>query len=112
MTEYKTEHQKKRFYNSGDWKRLRQEALKKDNYECQECKRLGYVNLDSVKEDGKRKEIKMNVHHIQEIEERPDLALDLDNLETVCLYHHNLAHGRVWKEWEKNRWADDELDIL
>lgn len=94
LTEYKTEEQKRAFYNSAAWKILRQQALERDNYECQECKRQGYVTLDSEKEEGRRKEIKLNVHHKFEIEHYPKLALWLDNLETLCVYHHNEIHGK------------------
>lgn len=32
MSEYKTEAQKKTFYNSADWRRLRLQALERDNF--------------------------------------------------------------------------------
>lgn len=106
--EYKTEEQKKAFYNSTLWKQLRLQALERDNYECQECKQQGYVTVDSIKTDGKRKEIALNVHHKYEIEDYPKLALFLDNLETLCLYHHNVIHDRVFKrkepKWNDERW--------
>lgn len=110
MKEYKTEAEKKAFYNSTSWRKLRREALKRDNYECQECKRQGLVQVDSVKEDGKRKKIKLNVHHIQEIEFHPELAMTLSNLETICLYHHNLIHEKGFQPlenkivWNDERW--------
>ncbi|EWG08425.1 gp65 [Cytobacillus firmus DS1] len=39
MAEFKTEQQKRKFYDSGEWKKLREKIKKRDNYECQECKR-------------------------------------------------------------------------
>lgn len=108
LKQYKTEAEKKAFYNSMPWRRLREEAKKRDNYECQECKRQGFVNVDSIKEPGKRKKIALNVHHIKDIEEHPELALVLDNLETVCLYHHNLIHDKGFKPSEKKKVWDDE----
>lgn len=106
MKEYKTKAQQKKFYNSSTWKHLRRNRLQIDNWECQPCKREGRVHLDSVKEEGKHKSIELNVHHKEEIEYRPDLALSLDNLETVCLYHHNKIHGRFKKKI--NWWQTDE----
>lgn len=97
---YKTKEQKKSFYGSRDWTSLRIEALERDNNECQQCKREGYVTIDSIKEEGKKKEIKLNVHHIKEIEDYPELALELDNLETVCVFHHNLIHDKGFKPQE------------
>ena len=107
MTEYQSPSQKKKFYRSSNWETIRQQALKRDNYECQLCKAEGKVHIDSIKEHGKRKEIKLNVHHIKEIEHHPELSLDLDNLQTICLHHHNVIHDRVFKP-NINRWAEDE----
>jgi len=111
ITSYKTDADKKRFYTSAAWygpNGLRLKALERDNYECQECKRQGLVHVDSKKENGERKSIELNVHHIQEIEHHPELALELDNLETLCLYHHNLIHDKMFKPLEENKWKHDE----
>lgn len=107
MTEYKSKSQKKKFYRTSDWESIRQQALKRDNYECQLCKAEGKVHIDSVKVEGERKAIQLNVHHMKEIEDHPELALELDNLQTVCLDHHNIIHGRVFKP-NINKWAADE----
>jgi 5-methylcytosine-specific restriction enzyme A len=110
MTEYKTREQKRKFYDSGSWKRLRIEVKKRDNNECQECKRQGRVSIDTneYSESAKRKKIQLVVHHIKELEHHPDLALDIDNLETVCVDCHNKEHGRSFdkkeKKWNDERW--------
>lgn len=104
--EYKTKEQKRKFYNSSEWIKLRNAALNRDNYECQECKRLGGVHADSFKVEGEKKSIELNVHHIKEIEDYPELALELDNLETLCLDHHNETHDRF--AIKENEWAHDE----
>ncbi|MEV5038853.1 HNH endonuclease [Peribacillus frigoritolerans] len=108
MTEYKTEAQKRTFYKSGAWNKLRQLALDRDNRECQECKREGRVHVDSIKVEGDRKSVELNVHHKYEIEDYPQLALVLDNLTTLCLNCHNKMHGRVFGEQKRKRW-DDEM---
>lgn len=108
MEEYKTDEQKRTFYKSGAWNNLRQQALKRDNYECQECKRQGKVHVDSVKVEGERKSVELNVHHKYEIKHYPKLALTLDNLETLCLNCHNVMHDRVFGQTKANRW-DDEM---
>ena|SRR5690625_3914508 len=107
MSKYKSEKDKKKFYNSTAWRKLRQAALKRDNFECQECKRQGFVHVDSEKVEGERKTIELNVHHKKEIETHPELALKLDNLETLCLYHHNLIHEKPFKR-KKNKWNDEK----
>ncbi|MDA1774943.1 HNH endonuclease signature motif containing protein [Bacillus cereus] len=109
MNEYKTKQQKRKFYDSGEWKSIRERVKKRDNYECQECKRNGSVRVDTneYSESAKRKKIQLVVHHIKELEHHPDLALDIDNLETVCVNCHNKEHGRVFVK-KVNRWQDDE----
>lgn len=63
--------------------------MKRDHYECQECRRLGkYHRVE-------------NVHHIKEVKDRPDLALDLDNLICLCVEHHNEVHGRYLTALDK-----------
>ena len=99
MKEYKTREQKRKFYDSKEWRQLREEVKRRDNYECQECKRNGYVTIDTneYSERAKRKKIKLVVDHIKELETHPDLALDIDNLETLCVKCHNEKHGRVFE---------------
>lgn len=108
---YTTKEQQRAFYTSSAWAGkhgVRLKALKRDKFECQMCKREGKVTLDSVKVEGERKEIVLNVHHIKEIETHPELALELDNLETLCLDHHNLIHGKTFggriDKWKDERW--------
>lgn len=110
---YKTEEQKKRFYNSKAWRDLREQALKRDNYECVMCKEEGKFTIDSVKVKGERKKIVLNVDHKYPIEHYPKLALVLDNLQTLCIYHHNLKEGRIEQlkrnQFKKrnNKWDDE-----
>ncbi|WP_078410275.1 HNH endonuclease [Priestia abyssalis] len=109
MAEYKTKEQKKRFYNSKEWtgkNGIRQQALKRDNWECQRCKELGYVHVDSKKVEGERKSIELNVHHIKEIEDHPELALRLDNTITLCLRCHNEIHEKF--KSKKLKWKDEK----
>ncbi|TYR75573.1 HNH endonuclease [Rossellomorea vietnamensis] len=108
MKEYKTIEQKRKFYDGQEWKKLREHIKKRDNHECQECKRQGRVKIDmnEYSEKAKRKKIALVVHHIKELEHHPELALDEDNLETVCVDCHNHEHGRVFEKKE-NKWEDE-----
>ncbi|MGG0448254.1 HNH endonuclease, partial [Bacillus mycoides] len=45
--------------------------------------------------------------HIKELEHHPELALDMDNLETVCVNCHNKEHGRMYEK-KQNKWEHDE----
>ncbi|WP_113868523.1 HNH endonuclease [Paraliobacillus ryukyuensis] len=112
MAEYKTKQQKRKFYDSKPWKLLREDIKKRDNYECQECKRNGDVSVDTneYSESAKRKKIMLVVDHIKELEDYPELALDPDNLETKCVTCHNKKHGRYvdYSLWRKKPKWDDE----
>lgn len=108
MAEYKTREQKRKFYDSGEWKQMRQKVKKLDNYECQECKRQGRVTIDTdeYSESAKRKKIQLVVDHIKELEYYPELALDEENLETLCVKCHNQKHDRDFGNKE-NKWNDE-----
>lgn len=86
----------KTFYDSALWKHRRLEALERDNYECQECKRNGKYRR------GK------NVHHIKEVKDSPDLALTLDNLETLCIQCHNEIHDKRLKKDKRKPFVSPE----
>ena len=112
---YKTREQKQKFYNSPEWKGpngKRWDILERDNYECQECKRNGFVTVDrnEYSQRAKRKKIALVVDHIKELEDYPELALDDDNLETLCVNCHNKKHGRYFTfkprkpKWDDERW--------
>lgn len=83
-----------KFYQSREWKELRELALIRDNYECVMCKAQGRVTTN--------KERKLDVDHIISIEERPDLRLDLDNLQVLCVPHHNQKENRF--NHKPNKW--------
>lgn len=87
------------FYHRKAWKRLRALALARDNGMCQDCMdalRAGY---------GIKPNRATMVHHIIPREERPDLALDLDNLRSLCdschAKHHPEKGGGHGKKEEK-----------
>lgn len=79
----------------------REEILKRDNYECVWCKKEGKVTT--------QERSTLEVDHIKELETHPELALEDDNLRTLCKYHHNVRHNRFdgkqkEKEWDDERW--------
>lgn len=85
-----------KFYNSKEWKRKREVILKRDIYQCRECKRYG-------------KTIEANtVHHILPIEDRYDLRLDNRNLISLCEECHERMHdkfdnklSKLGEEWRE-----------
>ncbi|QBX14417.1 homing endonuclease [Streptococcus phage Javan137] len=46
--------------------------------------------------------------HIKEVQYYPELALDLDNLRTLCKDCHNRRHGRYQKK--ESRWDDETFE--
>ena len=74
------------FYHSAAWKRVRALAMQRDHGMCLDCLdrlRAGY---------GIRPNRAQMVHHILPLSERPDLALDLNNLRSLCNECHNRQH--------------------
>jgi hypothetical protein len=75
------------FYSMSLWQNIREKVRQRDHYECQRCaynKRL----RTSIKSGD------LHVHHICELEKFPELALNLNNLITVCHECHNIIHDR------------------
>lgn len=91
------------FYRCKEWREKRLDILERDNDECQRCKEQGKV---ATEKDGKY----LEVHHIKELEEYPELAFEDDNLITVCTACHNYLHDRFgesekkYKFWTEERW--------
>lgn len=94
---YKRDPKARAFYRSAAWATVRAQALHRDHYECQECQRQGRVSKGQ------------NVHHIKELRDYPELALELENLETLCIRCHNDTHNRTFGSNEPNRWEHDEM---
>ena len=74
------------FYHTKAWKRLRKAALERDHGMCCDCMDLFRAGI--IKKP-RRAEM---VHHIVPIEERPDLALCMENLRCLCQTCHNKKH--------------------
>jgi 5-methylcytosine-specific restriction protein A len=64
------------FYNSAAWRKLSR-LHKLEHPLCAECERQGRVT------------IAQQVHHVKDLETHPELALEWDNLESLCRSCHN-----------------------
>lgn len=92
--EVDTKAHRTQFYKSSEWQRLRDEAMKRDHYECVWCARDGKVMTNAT----------LEVDHIKELEHYPQYALDIDNLRTLCKDCHNKRHERFgWKKRKKKQ---------
>jgi len=94
------------FYKSKEWMELRQEVLNDYHYECQVCLSKGrYKRADCV-------------HHINEVNDRPDLALsryyidkdgnEQDNLMPLCNQCHNAIHDKLYVWQRKDKFTNKE----
>ncbi|WP_348922065.1 HNH endonuclease [Enterococcus rotai] len=103
-----TKASRAKFYSSSSWKQLRKLCLERDHYECQWCKEEGKVTtLSSIDKHGNP--VVLEVDHIKELEDYPELALELFNLRTLCKDCHNKRHKRFnYRSSKKKKKWDDE----
>ena len=85
---------KNKFYRSSEWLKVRQMAITRAN------------GLDEYSFKYEQRIIKGNlIHHIFELDERPDLNLSMDNLICVSNRIHNMIHA----EYDKSKEAKIEM---
>lgn len=106
-----TTDQCRQFYSSVEWEHLRAAILKRDHYECVWCRRDGKVTrYGDVASHGRP--IVLEVDHIKELADYPELRTEPTNLRTLCKDCHNKRHHRMnyrsKHERKENRWSKDE----
>ena len=87
------------FYVNGKWKKKRLEIMKRDHFECQKCKKRGKIKV--VKANSKYRSQRAYVHHIIHLKDYPELALDDNNLITLCFQCHEEEHIDERHQFEK-----------
>ena len=97
------------FYVSREWKDKRIEILNRDHYECQRCKGNYVVESKPLKRI-KIKRAKY-VHHIIPMKDCFELALDDDNLVSLCFECHEIVEGRdgTWKKFKYKKKLTKEM---
>ena len=104
ITSLKDTHE---FYKSGLWRKKRRDILRRDNNECQMCKKAGTYSEAVV------------VHHVKHLKDRPDLALSIYDPETgerqlisVCKKCHEILHPESQKQYmpTKNPVTEERWD--
>lgn len=92
-----------KFYKSKYWMQLKDEVLKEQKHECQECLKHGKITIADT------------VHHVQYVRKHPRLALDkyyvyqgrqYKNLVAVCKECHNKLHPE--KNFKKQEPLNEE----
>lgn len=94
-----TDEQCRRFYKSYAWKKKRIKVLEIDNYECRHCKEQGRLTTQH--------DATLEVDHIKELKDYPELSLEENNLQTLCRTCHNIKHGRFGFERKESKWEDE-----
>lgn len=94
------------FYQTDEWKELREDVLIELHYECQECLKRGRYTRASC------------VHHVNEVRVRPELALSKfytdgsgarhRQLVPLCNKCHNIIHEKFKKYRDSNRFMNEE----
>lgn len=75
--------------SSTRWTNKSIEIREASKYLCSVCLDQGILNYDNIE-----------VHHIEKLQDRPDLLLENDNLICLCKYHHKKAdNGKLEKEY-------------
>ena len=89
--EWLENHKKKPFenavrtnsYNNSEWRRLRKEVLKRDNYQCRQCGA-------TAEESG----FPLEIHHIMAPKGDKELFYNINNCVTLC----KLCHAKVTQQ--------------
>lgn len=95
------------FYSTADWRELREEVKAFFHWECQECLKRNRITTDEL-----------CVHHVNEVKDRPDLALSRYytddkgqqqyNLIPLCKTCHNLVHDKLGEWQRKDKFMNEE----
>lgn len=73
------------FLHTEAWKRVRAERLRMDHGMCCDC-------MERYRAGGRKPRRAEMVHHVLTREDRPDLALEISNLRSLCNICHNKRH--------------------
>lgn len=79
-------HWRSQLEASGEYRRWRLAVFERDRYTCQRCGYAGGGNLEA--------------HHVKQVATHPEMALELDNGQTLCEWCHRLEHGRFGDKTE------------
>ena len=91
---YKRNKEHTKFYNSDEWKLLKEKYLQDQQYRCEKCEELHKLNRKH------KRRVAVEVHHKKWLS-TPDgweRRLDYTNLMALCHAHHDEMHGRFQKK--------------
>ncbi len=91
---YKRNKEHVKFYNSDDWKMLKEKYLQDQQYRCERCEEIHKINPKY------KRKVAVEVHHIKWLstQEGWERRLDYTNLMALCHAHHDEIHDRFQKK--------------
>lgn len=102
--------QRNKIYKSTKWKKVREQVLRLDHYECQRCNNNFFDSGD------KKKVIKATlVHHVYLAEDYPEYKYSIyvngkRNLVSLCFDCHEIIHGRKRLTTEEKFSTEERYD--
>lgn len=81
--------------NDPRWKAARLLCLERDGYQCVQCSSEDQLQID----------------HIEDLATAPELAFEIDNLQTLCLPCH-IEKGRQRLVLTRNTWINPRYEML
>lgn len=108
-------------YKTKEWKKLREEVLKLDHYQCTRCGRI-FSKKDIETGYTKKRSDTPVIHHNFEKEKYPEYKYDIwvkvsetadsekivRNLVTLCFDCHEIIHKRKWHEKASEGYRNEE----
>lgn len=94
------------FYHTAAWRKARRMRLQLDHYMCTECMKEFEAG------DRLRPMRATMVHHVLPITERPDLALDVGNMRSLCDMHHNREHPEKGGQGQREKRPAPRMRII
>ena len=92
------------FYKSSEWRQAREIALMRDKYLCVMCSQEGKTVPAEI------------VHHKKYLNEEnvnnPDIALNQDNLVSLCSEHHFIVHSGEHAKGRMNHEHDEPYNYI
>lgn len=87
------------FYNSAAWHKVRKLVINRDHGLCQKCGKPGYI-VDHI--------IELTPENIND----PEISLNLDNLQYLCLSCHTTKTFSKYKATRKGLDFDENGDLI
>ena len=85
----------KKFYKSKAWKKTRQAYFNSKFGICERCEETGDIVHHKVY---------LDINNIND----PDVILNWENLELLCIFHHNSEHFRKHEAIEEGYYFDED----